>query len=224
MVMRILDEGNEEMFHLVIDLEMCKVPRDYRSKSYRYAYETIQISAVLLDDSFKRIGTLCQYVHPEHHVIDYFIENLTGIKNSQVKKAPKLEEVLIHMIDWLGERDYKIYAWSESDRDQLLHEIKAKEMTDERIQEFMKAEKWVDYQEVFTKRFELSRRLSLEEALGRAEIDPDGRFHDGLDDAVNTAYLIEKLELDPEYQLVSYEMPGNRQSIYAAHWVNYLLV
>ena len=141
------------MFHLVIDLEMCKVPRDYRSKSYRYAYETIQISAVLLDDSFKRIGTLCQYVHPEHHVIDYFIENLTGIKNSQVKKAPKLEEVLIHMIDWLGERDYKIYAWSESDRDQLLHEIKAKEMTDERIQEFMKAEKWVDYQEVFTKRF-----------------------------------------------------------------------
>ena len=95
MMMRILEGGNEEMFHLVIDLEMCKVPRDYRSKSYRYAYETIQIGAVLLDDSFKRIGTLC----------------LTGIKNSQVKKAPKLEEVLIHMIDWLGERDYKIYAW-----------------------------------------------------------------------------------------------------------------
>ena len=42
-------------------------------------------------------------------VIDYFIENLTGIKNSQVKNAPKLEEVLLHMINWLGERDYKIY-------------------------------------------------------------------------------------------------------------------
>ena len=59
-------------------------------------------------------------------MIDYFIENLTGIKNSQVKKAPKLDEALIHMIDWLGERDYKIYAWSESDRNQLLHEIKGK--------------------------------------------------------------------------------------------------
>lgn len=136
MMMRILEGGNEEMFHLVIDLEMCKVPRDYRSKSYRYAYETIQIGAVLLDDSFKRIGTLCQYVHPEHGVIDYFIENLTGIKNSQVKNAPKLEE-----------------------------------------------------------------------ALGRVEIEPEGNFHDGLDDAVNTGYLIEKLELNPEYQLVSYEMP-----------------
>lgn len=195
------------MFYSVIDLEMCKVPRDYRSKSYRYANETIQIGAVLLDDSFKRIGTLCQYVHLEHGVIDYFIENLTGIKNSQVKKAPKLDEALIHMIDWLGERDYKIYAWSESDRNQLLHEIKEKNMTDERIYAFMKAENWIDYQDVFMKRFELSRQLSLEEALGRAEIEPEGKFHDGLDDAVNTAYLIEKLELNPEYQLVSYEMP-----------------
>ena len=175
--------------------------------SYKYATETIQIGAVLLDDSFKRIGTLCQYVHPEHGVIDYFIENLTGIKNSQVKNAPKLEEVLLHMIDWLGERDYKIYAWSESDRDQLLHEIKAKNMTDERIHAFMKAENWIDYQDVFTKRFELSQQLSLEEALGRVEIEPEGNFHDGLDDAVNTGYLIEKLELNPEYQLVSYEMP-----------------
>ena len=139
-------------------------------------------------------------------MIDYFIENLTGIKNSQVKKAPKLDEALIHMIDWLGERDYKIYAWSESDRNQLLHEIKAKNMTDERIYAFMKAENWIDYQDVFTKRFELSRQLSLEEALGRAEIEPEGKFHDGLDDAVNTAYLIEKLELNPEYQLVTYEM------------------
>lgn len=46
-------------------------------------------------------------------MIDYFIENLTGIKNSQVKNAPKLEE-----------------------------------------------------------------------ALGRVEIEPEGNFHDGLDDAI----------------------------------------
>ena len=48
------------MFYLVIDLEMCKVPRNYRSRSYKYANETIQIGAVLLDEEFKRIGTLSQ--------------------------------------------------------------------------------------------------------------------------------------------------------------------
>lgn len=111
------------------------------------------------------------------------------------------------MIDWLGDREYKIYAWSESDRDQIVHEIKAKKITDEKLLAFVEKENWIDYQAVFTKRYELTRQLSLEEALGRAEIEPEGRFHDGLDDAVNTAYLIEKLELNPEYQLVSYEMP-----------------
>lgn len=196
-----------KMNYLVIDLEMCKVPRDYRSKAYRYATETIQIGAVLLDEEFKRIGRLSQFVHPEHGVIDYFIEHLTGIKNSQVKHAPKLQEALVHMIDWIGDREYKVYAWSNSDRLQLLHEIKAKHITDEKIVTFMEESRWVDYQDVFTKRYNLERKISLEDALGRAEVEPEGRFHDGLNDAINTGFLIEKLELNPEFQLVRYELP-----------------
>ena len=195
------------MNYLVIDLEMCKVPRDYRSKRYKYANETIQIGAVLLDEEFKRIGTLSQFVHPEHGVIDYFIENLTGIKNGQVKHAPRLQEALLHMLNWIGDREYKVYAWSGSDRAQILHEIKAKNIVDEKIASFMEESRWVDYQDIFMKRYEMSRKMSLEEALGRADIDPEGRFHDGLNDAVNTGLLIEKLELNPDYQLVSYEMP-----------------
>lgn len=195
------------MNYLVIDLEMCKVPRDYRSKGYKYANETIQIGAVLLDEEFKRIGTLSQFVRPEHGVIDYFIENLTGIKNGQVKHAPRLQEALLHMLNWIGDREYKVYVWSGSDRAQILHEIKAKNIVDEKIASFMEESRWVDYQDIFMKRYEMSRKMSLEEALGRADIDPEGRFHDGLNDAVNTGLLIEKLELNPDYQLVSYEMP-----------------
>ena len=195
------------MNYLVIDLEMCKVPRDCRSKGYKYANETIQIGAVLLDEEFKRIGTLSQFVHLEHGVIDYFIENLTGIKNGQVKHAPRLQEALLHMLNWIGDREYKVYAWSGSDRAQILHEIKAKNIVDEKIASFMEKSRWVDYQDIFMKRYEMSRKMSLEEALGRADIDPEGRFHDGLNDAVNTGLLIEKLELNPDYQLVSYEMP-----------------
>ena len=195
------------MNYLVIDLEMCKVPRDYRSKRYKYANETIQIGAVLLEEEFKRIGTLSQFVHPEHGVIDYFIENLTGIKNVQVKHAPRLQEALLHMLNWIGDREYKVYAWSGSDRAQILHEIKAKNIVDEKIASFMEESRWVDYQDIFMKRYEMSRKMSLEEALGRADIDPKGKFHDGMDDAVNTGLLIEKLEMNPDYQLVSYEMP-----------------
>lgn len=184
------------MNYLVIDLEMCNVPRDYRSRSYKYANETIQIGAVLLDEEFKRIGTLSQYVHPEHGVIDPFIQNLTGIRNSQVKKAPRIEEALLHMIDWIGDREYKVYAWSGSDRAQLLHEIKAKKICDERILDFVCEARWIDYQDVFVKRFGIERKIGLEEALGRVEIEPEGRLHDGLDDAVNTGCDICEVEAD----------------------------
>ena len=90
---------------------------------------------------------------------------------------------------------------------------KAKKITDEKILAFVEKENWIDYQAVFTKRYELTRQLNLEEALGRAEIEPEGRFHDGLDDAVNTGYLIEKLELNPDYQLVM-RCRKSRQNIF----------
>lgn len=47
------------------------------------------------------------------------------------------------------------------------------------IDAFMKADRWIDYQDVFKKRFDLDRCYSLEDALESAEIEPKGRFHDG---------------------------------------------
>ncbi len=192
---------------LVIDLEMCMVPRDYRGKNYRYGHEIIQMGAVLLDEDFHEIGTQMQYVHPEHGVIDPNIQNLTGIRNSQVRKAPKLERALVQLLDWIGEREYRIYAWSDADWYQLSHEIRAKEITDPRILSFMESERWVDYQAVFSKRFSLHRPIGLEEALLRADIKAEGRFHDGLDDAVNTGRLIEKVEKNPELMLLDFSVP-----------------
>ena len=195
------------MNHLVIDLEMCKVPRYCRSKNYKYALETIQIGAVLLDEDFKQIGTLTQYVHPDYGTIDYFIENLTGISSCNVKNAPRIQEALMHLVDWLGAREYKIYAWSKSDYDQLRHEFRAKGINNSKLAAFMDPDRWIDYQDVFVKRYDFSRAIGLEEALNRAEIEAEGRFHDGLDDAINTGKLIEKLENDPNYQLNGYNVP-----------------
>lgn len=193
------------MNYVVIDLEMCKVPQHYRSKDYKYANEIIQVGAVLLDQDYKRIGSISQYVHPEHGVIDTFISNLTGIQNTQVKNAPPLQQVLQHMIDWIGNREYQIFAWSDSDYCQLMHEIKSKHLENEHLKDFMSAERWIDYQDVFVKRFEFSRAIGLEEALLLCDIDSEGRFHNGLDDAVNTAKLIEKLELQPDFRIHNYE-------------------
>ena len=192
------------MNYLVIDLEMCKVPKHYRNKNYKYATEIIQVGAVLLDEEYEVIGKINQYVHPEHGVLDHFISNLTGIQSCQIKNAPSLKEVLIHMLDWIGDREYKVFAWSDSDYCQFQHEIFCKGIDDCRVSSFMDPERWIDYQAVFGKRFDFSRAVSLEEALMCCNIDITGRLHDGLDDAVNTAELIKTLELNESFTLCNY--------------------
>ena len=192
------------MNYLVIDLEMCKVPRHYRSSKYKYSQEIIQAGAVLLDEEYEVIGKINQYVRPIYGVLDHFITNMTGIHGNQLRNAPELKEVLVHMLDWIGDRDYKVYAWSNSDHMQLQHEIISKEICDSRIDSFMEADRWVDYQDVFGKRFDFSRAISLEEALISCNIDVDGHLHNGLDDAMNTAAIIRKLELDREFELYAY--------------------
>lgn len=193
------------MKYLVIDLEMCKVPKHYRNPNYKYANEIIQGGAVLLDENYKSIGTISQYVHPKFGVIDHFISNLTGINNRNVKNAPLIGKVLKDMITWLSDREYKVIAWSKNDLSQLEHEIKSKNIDDPEIAEFMNPARWIDYQNIFAKRYEFSRPVGLEEALMLCDLNPDGRFHDGLCDALNTAKLIKKLKLNLEFQIQSYE-------------------
>ena len=190
------------MYNVVLDLEMCKVPVLYRNKDYKYALETIQIGAVLLDENFRQVDTFERYVHPEHGVIDNFIKNLTGIVSKNVKDAQPLEVVLREMADWIGDKEYRIYAWSENDFMQLYRELRCKSIHDDKIDKIMYPERWRDYQAVFGERYGYKNCVSLEDALDLCDIDAIGRMHDGLDDAVNTAALVSKLELNPNYELI----------------------
>ena len=53
----------------------------------------------------------------------------------------------------------------------------------------------------------------MEDALESAEIEPEGRFHDGLDDAVNTGALIKKLGLNPEYEIARFALPESNKHL-----------
>ena len=200
------------MNYLVLDLEMCKVPKHYRNAKYKYATEIIQIGAVLLDQEFNIIAKLNQYVRPQHGVLDSFITNLTGIKKDQLKHAPCLEEALMDVLHWLGDREYKIYAWSDSDYYQLSREIKSKNITNLDIENFLQESKWIDYQKEFGERFDFSNAVSLSDALMYCNIEVDGRLHDGLDDAINTAALIRTLEHDPDFMLYNREVDFSLES------------
>lgn len=63
-------------------------------------------------------------------------------------------------------------------------------------------ESWVDCQKTFDEKTKAQRNIGLEEALIATGIMPEGRAHDGLDDAVNTAKLFAMMETAEEIQLI----------------------
>ena len=201
------------MNHVVVDLEMCKVnKRTRREHGYRCNMETIQIGAVMLDEEYNEISSFSVYVRPEYGEIDWVIANLTGIHDSNVKNAPALDDAVRMFLNWVGDREARYYAWSDTDYNQLLNEVVLKDIDDERIMALMDAD-WCDYQKVFDTRFEMESATGLKLALDLCGIDPDGHAHNGLDDARNTGKLIAMLEQDGEYELPAIFIDARKEEV-----------
>ena len=199
------------MKYAVVDLEMCCVPKGYRKSGYKYRQETIQIGAVLLDEDYEVIDEFNTFVKPEYGCIDSFIKNLTGISQNDVADAPCFEEALEAFLDWLPADDVRCVSWSNSDPRQIIHESFEKGIEDDRLEIIFA--NWIDCQKTFGQKMDRKKSYSLEEALFISNIAPEGRAHDGLVDAVNTAVLFTKLETDHDYKLNEYYETARKEGV-----------
>lgn len=187
------------MKYVVLDLEMCKVPKSLRNETYRWCYETIQIGAVFLDENYDVKKKFSTFVRPEYGRMDSFIEHLTGITKENVYTAKSFTEAIAAFLRWLPDDEVRCVSWSDSDKYQIMHEMEAKNIEDDRLTELL--ETWIDCQRIFDEKMEAVCQYKLEEALIASDICTEGKAHDGLVDAYNTALLFAKLEKDPDYAL-----------------------
>lgn len=86
--------------YAVVDLEMCRVPKERRSSDYHWSEETIQIGAVLLDEALEIKEGFCTYVAPKYGVVDPFIRNLTGIREKDIAGSPDMAQALQRFLSW----------------------------------------------------------------------------------------------------------------------------
>lgn len=186
------------MKYMVIDLEMCKVPKPMRKKGYFRSQEIIQIGAVLVDEAYKITEKFSTYVCPMYGQIDARIRKLTGITPDLVKDAPKLEEALCQLEQWIGKREVTAVSWSESDLGQLKNEMETKKLSNTVVEGLF--DHWVDCQKTFTDIIDRGKAFRLEEALILSDIVQEGQAHDGMTDAYNTAKLFIKMETTPEFE------------------------
>ena len=168
-----------------MDLEMKPVDRQFRHQWDICRQEVIEFGAVKLNDGLAEADSFMALVKPAYGDIPPRYIGLTGITNEMVADAAPFETVLRQFSDWCDDAE-TIFAWSGSDLEQIKGEVRMKGIT---FQIDRLAEKWADFQKIFTRAVGLKRDLSLEQAVNIANIDFTGHQHDALWDARNTAEL-----------------------------------
>lgn len=180
------------MKHIVVDLEMNNIRR--RSEARKICTnEIIEIGASMLDENLWEIGKFQIYVKPEYNdVIVPKISKLTGITNEMVANAPTFSVAFKQFTDWCLniKDDVMIYAWSNTDHSQVMKEIQLKQYKLSEEEHKLMEHGWTDFQNEFDIHLGFERQISLKLALDMEGIDFNGRQHDALDDARNTAKLL----------------------------------
>ena len=190
--------------YIVVDLEMCNVISNEAKKAFPYSSEIIQIGAVLLDENLDIASEFSEYVKPKFGQLTKIIKRLTGITEQDLADALPIEEVLTHFLDWMPEGDVIAISWSMTDKFQFKKELELKNIEyGERFQKIL--ETWVDCQPQFTEKMHMeNKNYSLKEALVATDIWSEGRLHNGLVDAKNTALLYAKMQREEELVLNPY--------------------
>ncbi len=186
---------------IVIDFEMCIVEKESR-KAYPYKNEIIQIGAALLDEEFRIADQFNCFVKPQYGELTRSIRRLTGIRPQDLADAPKIAEALKLFSSWLPKEDVTVVAWSDNDERQLRQEMGAKAIRNERVWKLF--DNWLDCQPMFSEKLNTGRIYNLEEALIASDVVTEGRAHNGLVDAVNTALLYAKMMTEKDFRLNPY--------------------
>lgn len=180
------------MYYLIVDLEMGEVDPKDREKFGGMAKEIIQTGAVLLRSDLTVEGEFSSYSRPQIGYVSHYVRKMTGITNDKLREAPSIAEVLADMAEWLGDREVTAMSWSDSDCRQMEKEMRVKGIRIPVIEALFR--NWADFQLDFGKLAGFKERCSLADALRICHIEPDGREHDGLCDARNTARIFAKVQ------------------------------
>lgn len=182
--------------YAVVDLEMCRIPQKTVTPVKKFGSEIIQIGAVLLDENYEVVDKFMSFVSPQYGRMDRYIENLTGIHNSDIEYAPDTHTALEKFAQWLPD-NAEMVAWSGSDEAQLRTETLAKSISIPKLDSIL--DTCIDSQQLFSEVMDTERAYTLTDALSISGIDYRNGAHDALVDAYNTALLFKKLQTEETF-------------------------
>lgn len=173
------------MQYIVFDLE---ATMSHTTDMPQYIIEIGAAKVSDVEGELKIIETFQSYVKPpQMDLLDKRTLKFVGVTTDQFIDSPNMVEVMQRFRKWIGEEDYYLCCWSNSDLRLLVNHY-AKERFD-----LSWVKNFNDIQRpICVDVFQENRQISLKEALTMSGIEQDGELHSAGDDAVNTAKLLVK--------------------------------
>ncbi len=190
------------MKHIFIDFEMQPIDRHQKIDREMCKAEIIEIGAIVINEKFEEIADYKSYVKPQFSSkISQHIYELTGITERQLFDCRHIREELDAFAELClsFNDDFKVYAWSENDLNQIKGEYLVKNLTfSDKLQKVI--DNWCDLQLEYDKAVGAEKPTSLSKALESIGIYFDGKMHDAHDDARNTAMIFKEMSNPEEFQ------------------------
>lgn len=164
---------------VVFDLELVK-----RSKIGQLS-TIVEIGACKVDFATKRIIDQFQiYIAPRGGYVEKSTRAFINMDKEDLKNAIPFQEGIEKFAAWLSKDDY-LCSWGKDDRLHIIDECVRKEVSLGWFNNYN------DIQPQIGKLLlpEVTHQIGLKTALQTAGIEPTGKAHRGIDDAVNTAKL-----------------------------------
>ncbi|WP_052144714.1 3'-5' exonuclease [Halalkalibacter okhensis] len=170
------------MVVIIFDLELIKRFRKGQPS------EIVEIGACKVHlDKKEIIDEFQLYILPKRGHITKSTRKFIKMKEEDVSKAIPFEEAIQQFANWLGE-DYYLCSWGKNDKAHFINQAAQNKLNLHWLKNYNDIQKPIG--KLITA--DSNNQIGLKNALKIAGIDPTGKAHRGIDDAINTAELFIK--------------------------------
>ncbi len=198
------------MQYIVLDLEwnQALTRESMRRKGFTLVGEIIQIGAVRLDSKNGNADTIRLVVAPKYYKkIHWSVRKLTGISTKSLENGLSFPEAYKQFMDWCGE-DVTLLTWGPDDLPMLRDNLRLHSMSAHALPPSF------DLQRIFAREIAgKKQQFSLSDAMERLGIPQTIPAHDALNDALNTASVCRKLDLEAGIAQYDDPFPQQRKSL-----------
>lgn len=197
------------MNYIVLDLEWNQVSPGREPGDKDLPFEIIEIGAVKLDSSMKKISEFCQVIRPKVYPhVHYKIKEITHLDSRTLALGKSFPDVFSRFLKWCGD-DFMICTWGPMDLTELQRNMKYYDFPLFKTPVF-----FYDIQKIFGIVYEDRKiKRSLEWAIDYLKIPKDESFHRALSDAYYTSKIMEHLkpeDIHKNYSIDCFQKPKTK--------------